>query len=142
MLGIRGDTDTVRAFDVAGPDLVTLWAGQMIRDAPAVGTQTEPVGEALAQARELARVAAVEVHAENLPALIAHDLHEQPFVGHEQRRCVEWSQAIARGHFGQCAVVEIVEPEVRRRLVIILVERPARTIAPRLHAEEDHTATV
>src|SRR5688572_28529668 len=71
MVGMADDAHTVRAIGVARPDFVATRAGQMKRHPPSIRAEAQPVGQPLASARELASVRAVEVHAENLPDLVA-----------------------------------------------------------------------
>src|SRR5690348_12445193 len=109
----------LRAVDVTGPNLVALWAGQVIGDLVSIRTEAESIGQTFAQARELARVAAIHVDADNLPALVAHDLHEEPLVRDQERRSVKDGEAIPGGDLGQGIAVQVVDPEVGGGRVVI-----------------------
>src|SRR5438094_10197728 len=139
---MTGDEDTIRAVEVTGPNFVAARAGDMVSHPAAIRTEAETIGKPFADAREFPGVATVEVHAENLAALIAHHLNQDPIVAHQQRRRIKDRQAIAPGDFGQSVTVEIVDPKMRRCLVVILGKWAARSIAPGFHAKKDHAPSV
>ena len=139
---LGGDADAVRSVGVAGPDLVALRTREMEGNPPPVGTEAQAIGEALAGASELACVGPVEANAEDLADLLAHDLHQDSVVAQQEGRGHEWCQSILGADFVQGTGLEVVEPEVRRSLGVVLVERPPRAVAPRFHAQEDHTPAV
>src|SRR6266853_2324203 len=139
---MTGDEDTFAPIDVTGPNLIAARAGNMVRHTAAIRTEAKTIRKTFAYPREFAGVAAVQVHAEDLAALIAYHLNQYPIVGHQQSRRIKDRQAIALGDFSQSVALEIVDPKMRRCLVIILGERPARSIAPRFHAEKNHASSV
>src|SRR5207249_2430938 len=47
-------------------------------------------------------------------------------------------ETLARGDLCQRISIEVIKPEMRWRLRVILLERPPGPVATRLHAEEDH----
>src|SRR5882724_10355731 len=107
MVGMTGDENTIAAMDVTSPNLVAARAGNMVSDTLTIRTEAKAVRKTFACACEFPGVAAVEVHAKNLAALIAHHLDQYPIVGHQQRRRIKDRQAIALGDFGQSVTLEI-----------------------------------
>ena len=139
---MRGYAHTISAVGVARPNLVALARRQMECHAALVRAEAQPVRQSFAGARELAGVGAVEVHAEDLADFIAHNLREDALISHEQRGRVKHREPFLHCDFGQRLAVEVVEPEMRRRLSVVFVERTARPVAPRLHAEKHHTPAI
>src|SRR6185503_19745727 len=142
MVGLPGNAHAIRALRVTRPDFITTRTRQMERHAPSIRAETQSVGHALTRASEFPRSRAIKVHAENLPGLVPHHLHQDALIADEQRRCVEDSETFAGGDFGERILVEIVEPKMGWRLGVILFKGLARTIASRLHAEKNHAATI
>src|SRR5262245_32436249 len=99
MVGMASHADAILALRVARPTFVAARAREMKGHAPALWTQAQTVGQTLAHARELERIRAVEVHAEDLPDLIAHDLDEESFLTQEQCGRVKDRQSITRRDF-------------------------------------------
>src|SRR5207253_1717225 len=60
----------------------------------------------------------------------------------QEGRRLERRQAILRADLFQGTVLEVVDPEVRRRLRVILAERPPGAIAPGLHTQKNHATAV
>src|SRR3989442_8364821 len=110
MVRVSEDADAICAVRIARPDLVASRAREMERYAPSVRAKTQPVREPFAGPRKLAGVGAIELHAENLPDLVPHDLHEDALIADEQRRRVENCEALAGRDFRQRIAVEIVKP--------------------------------
>lgn len=142
MVGIPCEACAVGAVDIARPDLVPAWTREMERDATAVRAEAQSVGQSLACARKLPRVCAIEVHAEDLPDPISHYLHENTIVAHEQGRGIENGKPLPIGDLSERLLIEVVDPEVRGSLRIVLLKRTSRTVTPLLHAQEDHAATI
>ena len=101
MIGMRGDEFAIRAFGVAGPNLIALRTGEVKGDALVIGTDAEAVGQPFAGAREGARVAAVEIHAERLADFAARNLDEDAVVTDQSLRGVKNFGAIFGGDFGE-----------------------------------------
>ena len=136
------DADPVFAFRVAGPDLVSLRTCEMERDPRAVGTERKAIGKSLTCACELAGVGPIESNTEDLTDLVAHHLYQNAAVSEQQGRRHERSYAILGTDFFQRTALEVMNPYVRRSLGVVLLERPAGTVAPRLHAQKDHAPPV
>src|SRR5262249_28917274 len=129
MLRFAGKADAVRSVNVAGPDLITLRAGQMKSHSSSVGAEAQTVRQSVTSASELACVAPVKTDVVNLPDLLANDLHEDSIVAHHQSWRHKGGQTIFDTNLIQCAAFEVVHPKVGRSLRVILVERPAWAIA-------------
>src|SRR5260221_431688 len=72
MIGVTGHEDAVTAVDVASPNLIAARTGDMVGHPSAIRAEAHAVRKPLGQAREFPCIAAIQVHAENLAALVAH----------------------------------------------------------------------
>src|SRR5206468_1678961 len=102
----------------------------------------EAIGKAILSACELASVGAIQVHTEDLADLIAHNLNQHAMVAEQQRRRIKDSHSVARGNLLQFARVQIVNPKVGRRLRVVFVKGAAGSVPSRLHAQQQHPASV
>ena len=138
MTGLGGDLHPVAPVGVASPDLVAFATGQMEGHAPTVWAEAVTVGQSFVRAGELAGIRTVQTHVEGLPGPGADHLHEDaPVLKHQLRR-IERREAIPGGQFLQVFLIEIVGPNVGGCLVVVFVEGSARTVPPRLHAQQEH----
>ena len=101
MIGMRGDEFAIRAFGVAGPNLIALRTGEVKGDAIVIGTDAETIWQTLAGAREGSRIAAIEIHAERLADFAARNLDEDAVVTDQSLRGVKNFGAIFGGDFGE-----------------------------------------
>ncbi len=85
MVGMTGNADAVRSVDVAGTDLIALRAGQMEGDSFAVRTKAEAIRQPFTGAGELAGVGPIQTDVEDLPDLVANDLHQDSVIAHQER---------------------------------------------------------
>src|SRR5437870_6669938 len=74
----RRDPYPTAAFQVRGPNLVPGTRRKMISHTPAIGTQAEAIRKTILGPSELARLGAVQIHAEDLADLVANNLHQHP----------------------------------------------------------------
>ena len=132
----------ISAGQVAGPNLIAFGRGQMKGDPLTVVAETESVGQAFTRLGKVADAGAVEIHADDLSDLVLHDLHEKAVVADKQCRSFKGSDAVLGAEFFQRAADQIVDPDVRRCLSVVLVERPSRSVAARFHAQKDDAASV
>jgi hypothetical protein len=142
MIGMRGDQLAIPAFGVAGPNLVAVRAGQVKGDAAMIGADAETIREAFADFGKGTGIGAVEVHAEDLAEFATWYLHENSFVADEGLRRVKNFVAVFGGDLGEGFAVQIVEPEMRGRQRVELIEGPAGTVTAFFHAQENHAAAV
>src|SRR5262245_745410 len=97
----------------------------------AIGAKAEPIRQPFSGAVELARVRTVEPDAKDLADLLSDHLHQQPVLIDQEGRRHERRQPLFRADLLQGTALEVVEPEVRRGLRVVFVERAAGTVAPR-----------
>ena len=142
MIGMGGDEFAGSPFGVAGPDLVTLRAGDMEGDALVVRADAETVGQSFAEFCEGAGIGAVEFHAEDLADFAARHLHKHAVVADESLWGVEDFVAVFCGDFRERLAVQIVKPEMGGCEGVILVEGTAGTVAALFHTEEDDAAAI
>ena len=142
MIAVSNHENAPGAVGVAGADLIALRTGEMERDATAIGTEFESVGQTFAGAREIPRVAAIQVHADQRAAFIAQHLDQHPVFTQQQHGGVVNAEPVARGDFLQRVPVKIVNPNPLRSLAKILLERTSWSIAPLFHTGENHPASV
>jgi len=107
-----------------------------------IGAEVEAIRQTFAGSSEFALVRAIQVHAEDLANLVPHDLHQHAFVVEQKLRGVKNGQSIPRSNFLERSRIEIVNPQVRWGLGVVLIERPAGTIASRFHAQKENSPTV
>src|SRR2546423_322442 len=67
---------------------------KMISHTPAIGTQAEAIRKTILGPSELARLGAVQIHAEDLADLVANNLHQHPLIINKKLRRAKWSQAV------------------------------------------------
>src|SRR5439155_23586039 len=85
MIRVSDNAHAIRAIGIARPNLVPTRARKMKRHTPPIRAETQAIGQPFTRARELTSVGAIEVHAENLPDLVPHDLHEHAVITDKQR---------------------------------------------------------
>src|SRR5258706_7935417 len=105
-----------------------------------IGAKTESVRQSLARFGDIASLRTIELHHHRSPDFVFDDLYEQTLIAKQQHRRFKWRNPILSAYLLQRSGDQIMHPNVRWRLRVILVKRFPRPVPARFHAEEYHAA--
>src|SRR5208282_1539658 len=132
----------VRTIDVTAKDPVRWRARNVQRDALAVRAQTNAIRETFVGLRDLLLMSAVQVHRKQTCPAALNDLDDHPLLARQNHtRSIKWRDSLRFGNLGKRAAVQIVYPDMRWDLMVVLVEGFAVRINL-LHAQEDHPPAI
>src|SRR5262245_40825343 len=111
---MRCDQFSISTFGVAGPNLITLRAGEMKGDSLVIRADTETVRQGFARSGEWPDSTAIEIHAEDLAEFASRHLHQDPRVTDQRLRCIENLLPIFGHNLRQRFTLQIIQPKMRR----------------------------